>query len=99
MGCNGQDVIPGQYVVILARGYTLEQHQETIGIDLSSSMSLSRPGDTSLGPSYTADLEDATLAVVRKDVGVELVGCNIETSDSISFESTVPVQKLESFPV
>lgn len=76
--CHSEDVIPGEYTVILKHGYSLEQHMETIGTDLSSSIDWFSVAfeQSRLGSLYTANLDNATLAIVLRDPGVKLVECN-----------------------
>lgn len=73
------DVIPGSYVVYLERGHTLEQHLRFVGIDLKPLMDGDPfPENSRLGLVYCAELDDATLAMVRRDTGVNLVECNLK---------------------
>lgn len=74
--CDVPVVIPGQYFVYLDRGYSLEAHQETIGVDLSPSIRHIFPGTSRHGLYYSANLDDAIVAIVRKDAGVNLVECD-----------------------
>lgn len=92
--------------MILKHGYPLEQHMETIGVNLSSSIAWS--GHAFEGPRvegsrvalhYSATLDNATLAVVLKDVGVKLVECNCELIPEPHFEPETPVPYLERMPV
>lgn len=69
LACDAPDVIQGQYMVCLRHGCSLEKHEETIGIDLSSSIDLTFPEDSLHGLSYGGKLDDATLEAVRKDAG------------------------------
>lgn len=72
--CDIGDPILGDYTVFLARGYSLEQHQKVIGIDLSSS--IQRVFRLPEGIDYGAKLDDSTLATIREDTGVNFVQCD-----------------------
>lgn len=77
--CQSPDVIPGSYVVYLERGHTLEQHMQFVGIDLKPLMDGDPfPENSRLGLVYCAELDDATLAMVRRDTGVNFVECNLK---------------------
>lgn len=77
LGCDSEDVIPGEYMVVLNAGYSLEQHKRTVGIDLSTSIYSADPyGSSRHGGGYSARFSNGTLAAVRSDGGVMLVECN-----------------------
>lgn len=97
VGCDSDDVIPGEYMVILKGGYPLEQHTATIGADLSSSIDWVSSAFPHLGVSYSATFDDATLAAVLKDVGVKLVECNRKLTFE-PLEPAVSVQDLRRSP-
>lgn len=66
------DRFPDEYIVMFYPGYTLEEHFETIGMNLSNT---TRFQTTSSG--YSAELDDITLnSRVRLDPGVLLVESN-----------------------
>ncbi|KAG6355161.1 hypothetical protein INS49_004242 [Diaporthe citri] len=97
IGCDSEDVIPGEYMVILKGGYPLEQHMEGIGTDLSSSIDWVSSASPSLGTSYSATFDNATLTAVLKDAGVRLVECNREMRFE-PLEPAIPVQELRRSP-
>lgn len=74
--CDVENIVPRSYSVFLKRGYSLEQHKETIGIDLSSSIEYIWPETSRHGLYYAANLDDTTLAIVRRDPGVYQVECD-----------------------
>lgn len=84
-------------MVILKGGYPLEQHMESIGNDLSSSIDWVSSVFPSLGISYSATFDNATLAAVLKDVGVKLVDCNRKMEFG-PLEPAIPVQELRRSP-
>lgn len=58
--------IPDQYIVMFRPGYTLQEHFETIGIDLST-----KTGFDIYQYGYSAEIDNATLnSNVRPDPGV-----------------------------
>lgn len=77
--CQSPDVITGSYVVYLERGHTLEQHMQFVGIDLKPLMDGDPfPENSRHGLVYCAELDDPTLAMVRRDTGVNFVECNLK---------------------
>lgn len=80
LACDNADAIAEGYFVFLNRGYSLEQHKENIGMDLSSSIDHVYPETSRYGLYYFAKLDDATLAVVRRDVRVKFLECNLKVS-------------------
>lgn len=81
--CESPDMIPGEYIVYLKRGYSLEQHEETIGIDLSSSVEGTFPEDSRHGFIYGGKLSDAVLEAVRNDAGVNFVECDLKPEPAV----------------
>lgn len=71
-GCDSKDVKPGKYMVSLKQGYPLEQHIETIGRGLNSSISWV----SSFGDFYVASFNKTTLTAVLEDLGVSFVECD-----------------------
>lgn len=66
------DLFPDEYIVMFHPGYTLQEHFETIGMDLSNT---TRFQTTSSG--YSAELDDITLNLhVRLDPSVLFVESN-----------------------
>ncbi|KAI7773508.1 hypothetical protein LA080_010551 [Diaporthe eres] len=97
--CDSENVIPGKYTVILKHGYPLEQHKETIGANLSSSIAWVARAIAHIPLHYSATLDNATLAVVLEDVGVNWVECNCELEPEPRFEPETPVPYLERMPM
>ena len=70
-GGDSSTRIPDEYIVYFKPDYTLEQHFETIGKDLSTSRGFV---DMDFLPGYIAPIDDETLnEKVRRDPGVRLV--------------------------
>ena len=86
-GTENDEAIRNEYVVIFQPGYTLQQHYETIGRNLSNS---ARFVKFSFG--YRANLDDKTRdEQVRRDPGVRMVETNrpvhlVEPVDSTDVE-------------
>lgn len=77
--CDSPDAIQGDYIVCLKRGHSLQQHKETIGIDLSPFMDDFIFEETSThGLCYGAKFDDARLAIVGADSGVNFVECDLK---------------------
>lgn len=77
LGCDSEDVIPGKYMVLLKHGYSLEQHMDTIGRGLNSSVDWVADATSSFGDGYyVATFDKATLAAVLEDFGVNIVECD-----------------------
>lgn len=93
VGCDSEDVIPGEYMVILKSGYPLEQHMEAIGTDISSSIGRVNSALPRLGILYEATFDNATLAVILKDSGVKLVECNCKLRSG-PLERAIPVEEV-----
>ena len=70
--------IPDEYFVYLHFGYSLEQHKQEVGggADLDLPVSSLFPETANYGHYYFARLDDAGLAAVRADIGVDMVECN-----------------------
>ncbi|KAF2725743.1 hypothetical protein K431DRAFT_290254 [Polychaeton citri CBS 116435] len=65
----GVELVPDSYTVILALGYTWEQHKQKVGykVDLGSVITYTGPECTY----YNTGSDDASLTVVRAETGVE----------------------------
>lgn len=71
-GTDHDSQFPNEYIAMFEPGYTLEQHFESIGMDLSDSTRFK-----SFSYGYRARLDDVTLnSHVRRDSGVLLVDTN-----------------------
>lgn len=95
--CDSGNVIPGSYLVVLNLEYSLEQHERTIGIDLSTVIDWKdSEGAFDAGGVYSATINNSTLTAVRKDEGVVVVYCNerVILMDPLDSESPTPVQGL-----
>ena len=80
--CQEPSVLPDQYWVILHHGHSLEQHKRAVGngTDLDSAIQTfiqEHEEHESQGAFYFADLNNADLAAVRADIGVDFVECNM----------------------
>lgn len=69
--------VPNSYFVFLHFSYSLDQHKQEVGngADLDSAIkwAVEIPG---YGLQYSAEFDDASLAAVRADLGVDLVSCD-----------------------
>ena len=73
-GFNSEAAIPGEYIVHLRKGHTLEEHLKTIGKNFSDQERFRRHDFL---PGYTAQVDDDTLHnQIRKDPAVLLVEKN-----------------------
>lgn len=75
---DDENVILGEYIVLLHRGCVLDEHKKTLRseVDLDSMISSVMPGRQDSGDVYVAMLDDNTLELVRADVAVRFVECN-----------------------
>ena len=80
--CNSEAdaVVPERYTVYLHRGYSLLQHKHTLRdlVDLDQAIDHEVPGsgpDKVFETFYSARLNEAALAAVRADLGVDMVAC------------------------
>ena len=80
--CDGpeSDIIRHEYSVFLYHGYSLDQHKKAVGRLLPIDEVLSGSAN-SYRTSYTAKLDDEMLTVVRSDLGVDLVMCNVRPQE------------------
>lgn len=79
LGSDIKTRAPHSDFVYLHLGYSLESHKQAImiaGIDLNSAIRHVFAGFESRGTVYSADLDDESLATIRRDVGVDFVGCD-----------------------
>ncbi len=73
------DPVPHSYFIFLHMGYTLEQHAQAVGhgTDLNSDIEHIFPETDRHGLYYSVELDDASLDLVRADIGVDMVECNM----------------------
>ena len=79
-----ENVVPDQYVVYLAKGYSMEQHKHTVGQALQESDVL--VVFDNLFPDkicYSVNMDAESLSVIRGDRGVELVEYNTYSTATI----------------
>lgn len=68
-------VVPDVYVVYLDRGYSLEDHQRTVGDALPEGSFKSRSRLDGRAVYYIAKLGKSSLDIIRSDPGVDFVEC------------------------
>jgi len=93
--CKGEPeaTVPERYTVYLHRGYSLLQHKHTLRdlVDLDQAIDHEVPG---IGPDkvfetfYSARLSKPALAVVRADLGVDMVACEQKVYLDVGPESS-----------
>ena len=71
-GCRS----PVNYIIVLAVGYSLEQHKQIFKIDLDSANTNIRSGPYPDQILYAANFDKYLYDAVRADFGVDLVECN-----------------------
>jgi hypothetical protein len=80
-GCNGppEEIVKDSYSVFLHRTYPLDQHKTFVvehGVDWDTAFDEIISNETeSHGLRYGANLDDEALAIVRADIGVDLLIC------------------------
>jgi hypothetical protein len=82
--CDQENVVPDQYVVYLAKGYSMEHHKHIVGQALQDANVLVVFDD--LFPDkicYSVKLDAESLTTIRGDRGVELVECNTYSTATI----------------
>ena len=75
-----QNIVPGQYLVYLQPGYTLEDHKRTVGeaaLPEGSIKAVHNLHTAQYDVYYTAQLSESSLDTIRLDPGVEFVECDI----------------------
>ena len=73
------ELIPDAYVVMLHRGYSLEDHRKAISdrVNLQYVIRHLLSDSVEHGLSYAANMDRDSLSAIREDVGVNLVKCQI----------------------
>jgi hypothetical protein len=69
-------IVPDEYIVYLHRGYSLEDHQRTVGeaLPICTIESVSRIDQSAVY--YVAKLDRRSLDAIRSDPGVDFVECD-----------------------
>jgi hypothetical protein len=81
-GCDGtpEDIVEDSYRIYLHRGYSIEQHKTLViegGVDWDSCFGRVQLNETlSHGLVYRGTFDKDALAIVRADIGVDLVNCD-----------------------
>lgn len=84
LNCDADNVLPGQYIVYLAKGTTIDQHKKRVGQSWQdSSIRVVFDQDFPDNVWYSAKMDTQSLAVVRSDEGVIFVECNVWYSASL----------------
>jgi len=73
-----EETVPDSYVVFLHKGYSLETHKKAIGVNIDSAIRFVFDETARYGLYYSAKFDNATLAAVRTDIGVNMVECNLK---------------------
>lgn len=78
--CDNPTRVSNEYEVFLRHGHTMERHKMAIGntTDLESAITHIVPPRDTHGLFYSAKFDDAGLAAVRADSGVNMVECELE---------------------
>ena len=80
MHCEGpkEDIVPDSYFILLHWGYSLTEHKQIVGeaVDLDALIEHIFEGTVHFGLSYSIELDETALDVVRSEWGVDMVECD-----------------------
>ncbi|KAH8595494.1 hypothetical protein B0O99DRAFT_156998 [Bisporella sp. PMI_857] len=79
-----EEIVPDSYVVFLHQGYSLDKHKQAVGVNIDSAIQYIVNETAVHGLYYRAGFDNATLAAVRTDIGVDVVECNRKVHPTVS---------------